>query len=113
MKQQAIDILKDEIKVQEEMWNNYFISVLKFLIEKMESLWDGWIPVTERLPEKEWEYLVYWASWKLRIAKFQKATNFDRDAYFYMDNPNPKKRENWYIPLWPKFWMPLPLPPNK
>lgn len=94
---------------QDEYYSESQIA-LKELKEELMGV-NEWIDVKERLPEEEWEYLVFSGSWKIRIAKFQKAINFDNDAYFYIDNPNPKKTENSYVPIWPKTWMPLPHSP--
>jgi len=95
-------------------WLKIHLDSKIFILEELKEELMGvneWIDVKERLPEEEWEYLVFSGSWKIRIAKFQKAINFDNDAYFYIDNPNPKKTENSYIPIWPKTWMPVPHSP--
>lgn len=101
--QQAIIQILDAIAKEsmESFWESIGTDVYPTWIstakERIQTLWDGWIPVDDvwcELPQDEWDYLVY--DWKnIRVAYFVKWKWF------------------WY--LWCKIyithWMPLPLPP--
>lgn len=61
---QAIDIIDSMIKKTKLKWWNgawYMLEALEEAKYRIQSLpdTDEWIPVTERFPEKEWEYLTY------------------------------------------------------
>lgn len=57
-----------------------------------------WIPVAERLPEKEGNYLIY-ATVPFNGRKFMAVMHYEKDAY---------------LPIWSDttHWMPLPEPPE-
>ena len=59
---------------------------------------EQWIPVTERLPEKEGDYLIY-VTVPFTGSKFITVMHYEKDAY---------------IPIWldTTHWMPLPQPPK-
>ena len=99
MKQQAIDILDEMIEEANNPWNKWeskHKTALKEAKSRIQALWDGWIPVTERLPDFTWEVFTYRNN---NIAKWFFVSSWPEKPHFFED----------YV----THWMPLPLPPNK
>ena len=113
MKQQAIDILDEMIELEHDklndlnpLWKVKQLKERKSVLEKAKSrisaLWessnDGWIPVTERLPEESLEVLTY--SFWLYILAY----------HIWWD----WFETGWLQPLQKiEYYRILPLPPNK
>ena len=109
--QQAIDILdrlEDKVRKQQAMTNytewvqNWAIHYLREAGKEIQALWDGWIPVTERLPPTDNSVLCFgdyifiglyshipWIPW----------------AHFQIQHTWETKRAN--------LWMPLPNSPKQ
>ena len=103
MNQQAIDRVKERLSKylkrtddSDKSYDNWYCKALEHTIEDLQSLWDGWIPVTERLPEY-WEIYLVFAEWVRNVCCF----NFDW------------KWSNAWIefPLKVTHYQPLQLPP--
>ena len=101
MKQEIIQILDDIAKESiESFWESIGTDVYPTWIstakERIQSLWDGWIPVTERLPE-EWCYLAFSDGIMYVTATWN-------DSIFW---------NAWEIVSWVTHWMNLPNPPKQ
>jgi len=108
MKQQAIDILKAmkrKAEIKRWTWCGYMIETLDEAIHKIEALWDGWIPVTERLPDEEWLYLAITVKWRDVVVASLWAVN--QKSYDTTSMISYYTYTHWK-PIWD-----LPLPPNK
>ena len=112
--QQAIDILDEMIELEHDklndlnpLWKVKQLKERKSVLEKAKSriqaLWDGWIPVMERLPEKEWRYLTICNFWSdnVEIASYTLWKWTFSDSWWSIPNENVTH------------WMPLPNSPKQ
>ena len=143
MKQQVIDILtdfKDSIDPPYD-WSDYSKwvyegkhEIVSDIIRHIQSLWDGWIPVLERLPENEQN--VIWtfknSIWNSRVIRCFYARKYEVEMWddpwdFWEYN---EEKDEYYLPEWwyesneyeeinykvsdeITHYQPLPLPPNQ
>ena len=108
MKQQAIEIIEEmikEIKNRRPMWQyehwyvKWAIAEIEEAKSRIQALWDGWIPVTKRLPSVWWTYLVYYWDSVYDCNFEDNRFVIYNDWYKYFQNVT--------------HWMPLPLPPKQ
>ena len=102
MKQEIIQILDDIAKESiESFWESIGTDVYPTWIstakERIQTLWDGWIPVTDRLPELFNDVLVFWDGWMCVDNLWNRHTYknwFSRhtDVTHWMPLPNPPKQ---------------------
>jgi len=137
--QQAIDILKAmkrKAEIKRWTWCWYMIETIDEAIHKIEALWDGWIPVTERLPEHWIEVLAFYTNeyWKWRrlkaqyLYKWKEESDWDsswepydeyieeEDKYTYIEwwyECNEIEDWQYYISEKITHWMPLPNSPKQ
>lgn len=90
MNQQAIDIAEnmlskytDNISWDNFQYDSWYCNALEHILEDLKSLWDGWIPVTERLPEEHSDILVYYY-WN-RNSKFFPECQYMKQTSYYND----------------------------
>lgn len=97
-----LSVVNTEWEPQEEYHSEWQLSLMK-LRKDVVALWDGWIPVTERLPD-EWQTVLIelnrkWISYHTRI--FIKWEFCDSECWY------------WMIKSYPIRWMPLPNSPKQ
>ena len=110
--QQAIDIL-ERIKLELSCWIDpnhctvqFAQTILDQWIRRIQSLWDGWIPVTERLPENSNDILLRWIFWYVNTAIWR--YHHTGENWFVLPNTvGFYKTENV------THWMPLPNSPKQ
>ena len=97
MKKQAIKIIDEMINDSQKSIDNdplsprwlelseISIAILNQAKSRIESLWDGWIPVTERLPEKDWMF--YWYFWIVDKLHYSVSQNRWIDEIWEPKNP--------------------------
>lgn len=126
--QQAIDSIKNIMKIildekafsEKVNWNysqwaiaiwNVFTRIEMEIFhwpyqEGIQSLWDGWIPVTERLPENSNDILLRWIFWYVNTAIWR--YHHTGENWFVLPNTvGFYKTENV------THWMPLPNSPKQ
>ncbi len=104
--QQAIDILDEMIKDTQSCidyakweWEIHYKWKKEWLQEvksRIQALWDGWIPVTERLPKPLINHIVWHHDWMTLWAYHDWVWYWDSLQHLYNVT----------------HWMPLPLPPK-
>lgn len=110
--QQAIQILdemmeertpyKEDIPLHKTLWYevcHWWYIALEEAKSRIQALWDGWIPVTKRLPSVWWTYLVYYWDSVYDCNFEDNRFVIYNDWYKYFQNVT--------------HWMPLPLPPKQ
>ena len=105
MKQEIIQILDDIAKESmESFWESIGTDIYPTWIstakERIQALWDGWIPVSETLPEFWWEYIVTRESWVVSTLEYD-------SRWWHWE---------WQEPMYwsrPTHWMNLPNPPKQ
>lgn len=113
MKQQAIDILDEMIKDIEKLYpidgllkatsTRWSLESLQEAKSRVQALWDGWTPVTEKLPKiPDNDYLVAVKN------KNKEDWIFILDIWVFSSDWVWWKSNTWEDVT---HWMPLPLPP--
>lgn len=121
MKQQAIDYINKKIEKYSKMveksekiykwneskytfhwWASYWYEKWKLwdyedMKDELQALWDGWIPVTERLPKPLINHIVWHHDWMTLWVYYDWVWYWDSLQHLYNVT----------------HWQPLPLPPNK
>lgn len=90
---------KEDMPLHKTLWYelcHWWYIALEEAKSRIQALWDGWIPVTERLPE-EWCYLAFSDGIMYVTATWN-------DSIFW---------NAWEIVSWVTHWMNLPNPPKQ
>lgn len=109
MNQQAIDRVKERLSKylkrtddSDKSYDNWYCKALEHTLEDLQALWDGWIPVTEWIPN---ETILF--KWIFEWKEFTWTWILDTDRFI---------DELWEIVVYSEYvthWMHLKLPPNK
>ena len=98
MKQQAIDILDEMYKNWPTNISDPYNIAIKEAKYRIQALWDGWIPVTERLPE-EWL--------EINVFDWDDVYSCNYSDWYFRHSYEYSSKEFWIT-----HWQPLPLPPK-
>ena len=82
------------------------LTALEDMKDEVQALWDGWIPVTERLPEEDEETELILAN-KGRWMVF--SWFYDENWFYTIDWEDDREHKS---ERFVDYWMPLPLPPK-
>lgn len=102
--QQAIEkVLKIKKRIFDDLDQQNWLEICDIIISELQALPDGWIPVTERLPHDDEEYIICTSDWLVTSV----AWSTDENNWIVWIT-------NWRTDIFWNIthWMPLPLSPK-
>ena len=110
----AIDILDEMINELMKLSTSNFhkkdpILLIEEAKSRIQALWDGWIPVTERLPENYLPVNIVYQQQNYPDKKDVSTWFINKDGRFYDCTI---REDEWYPIVYPTHWMPLPNTPS-